>query len=181
MQPAVEEEWAEMLRILAVVWERAVRNRLVRDPAEKALAAKYPMVLLYSRRYAGGGYFQSTYSFLYETADEKKHLRDVQLQFDNGRGDRTFGINMVNHQSNRVADLGEIDFDVDPDPAKVKFEGDKKQSFEAFLGHVYLEKVEDTNGNRFFVLFKVVAVDEQSRYMAFVWRRLLGGTIVRRK
>jgi hypothetical protein len=58
--------------------------------------------------------------------------------------------------------------------------GPDRQQHEAILGHVYLEKVEDTNGNRFFVLFKVLAVDEQSRYIALTWRRMPGGTIVRR-
>ena len=69
---------------------------------------------------------------------------------------------------------------IDPSQTKADFEGPDREQHEAVNGHVYLEKVEDTNGNRFFVLFKVLAVDEQSRYMAFVWRCLPGGKIVRR-
>jgi hypothetical protein len=139
------------------------------------------VVLLHSRRYTpGGGYLQSTYSFVYETADEGKHYNDVQLQFDNGGGDRTFQVNMVTNQKNTVVDLGNVDFTTDPDQTKADVEGPDRQPHEAVQGHVYLEKVEDTNGNRFFVVFKVLAVDEQSRYIAFVWRRLPGGKIVRR-
>jgi RNA polymerase sigma factor (sigma-70 family) len=171
----------EMFATLLPLWEQTVREQIAQDPAWKALAAKYPLVLLHSRRFVPGGrYLQSTYSFLYETADERKHYGDVQLQFDNGRGDRTFQVNMVTNQKNTVVDLGNVDFTIDPNPAKADFEGPDRQQHEAIQGHVYLQKVADTNGNRFFVLFKMLAVDEQSRYIAFIWRRLPGGTIVRR-
>jgi len=169
-----------MLPVLMPIWEKTVRERIARDPALKPLAAKYPVVLLHSRRYVERGYLQSTYSFIYETADERKHYNDVQLQFDNGRGDRTFQVNMVTNQKNTVVDLGNVDFNVNPSQTKADFEGPDREQHEAVDGHVYLEKVEDTNGNRFFVLFKVLAVDEQSRYIAFVWRCLPGGKIVRR-
>jgi hypothetical protein len=171
----------EMLPVIMPVWEKTVREGIARDPALKALASKYPVVLLHSRQYfLDGGYLQSTYSFIYETADERKHYNDVQLQFDNCQGDRTFQVNMVTNQKNTVFDLGNVDFNIDPSQAKADFAGPDREQHEAIKGHVYLEKVEDTNGNRFFVLFKILAVDEQSRYIAFVWRCLPGGKIVRR-
>jgi hypothetical protein len=171
----------ESLAALMPIWEKAVQDQVARDPALKALDKRYPVVLLHSRGYvSGGSYQQCAYSFLYETADERTHNNDVQLQFDNGRSDRTFIVNMLTDQKNTVADLGNMDFTKDPSRTAADFEGPDKNTHEAIKGHVYLEKVEDANGNRFFVLFKVVAVDEQSRYMAFVWRRLPGGKIVRR-
>lgn len=171
----------EMLPLLIPIWEKAVQERIAQDPALKALAARCPVVLLHSRhRYADGGYLQSTYSFLHETADERKHHGDVQLQFDNGGGDGTFQVNMATNQKNTVVDLGNVDFTMNPSSAKADFEGPDQKPHQAIPGHVYLEKVADTNGNRFFVVFKVVAVDEQSRYMAFLWRCLPGGTMVRR-
>jgi hypothetical protein len=51
----------------------------------------------------------------------------------------------------------------------------------AVEGHVYLENVRDERGNNFFVLFQMIAVDKESRYMAFVWRRLPGGKTVKRE
>jgi tetratricopeptide (TPR) repeat protein len=171
----------EMLSVLMPVWEKAVREKVAQDPALQLLVAKYPMVLLHSRRYApSGDHHQSAYSFLYETTDERKHRNDVQIQFDNGGADRTFQVNMVTNQKNTVADLGNVDFTMDPDRSRADVEGPDRDPHEAVKGHVYLEKVEDTNGNRFFVLFKVLAVDEQSRYIAFVWRRLPGGKIIGR-
>lgn len=51
----------------------------------------------------------------------------------------------------------------------------------AVVGRVYLERIHDDLGNNFYVLFQVIAVDKDSRYMAFVWRRLPGGKIVKRR
>ena len=50
----------------------------------------------------------------------------------------------------------------------------------AVEGKVYLERVRDTEGNNFYVLFQVIAVDKDSRYMAFLWRKLPGGKVVKR-
>jgi RNA polymerase sigma factor (sigma-70 family) len=171
----------EMTPLLMPVWEKMVRDRMARDRDLKGLASKYPLVLLHSRRYAplSGAYGQCTYSFLYETANEREHRNDVQILFDNGTGDGTFQVNMVTNQRNAAVDLGNVDFGIDPSPAKVDRAGLGRDQLTAAAGHVYLERVQDTNGNRFFVLFKIVAVDEQSRYVAFVWRRLPGGKIVR--
>jgi hypothetical protein len=83
-------------------------------------------------------------------------------------------VNMVTNQKNTVADLDNVDFNVDPVMKDARPEGSARDEALAVSGHVYLEKVEDTNGDRFFVLFKVVAVD------GFIWRRLPGGKIVRR-
>ena len=59
----------EMLPVMMPIWEKTVRERIAGDAALKALAAKYPVVLLHSRRYTDGGYLQCTYSFIYETTD----------------------------------------------------------------------------------------------------------------
>jgi hypothetical protein len=171
-----------MVPLLTPIWEKTVRDKVTRDPALKTLLANHSFVLLHSRDlYADGDYLHSTYSFIYETADENKHYNDVQLQFDKGGQNRTFGVNMVTNQRNTVADLGLVDFNIDPSPARAPdYKERGRDEHQAITGHVYLEKVEDTNGNRFFVLFKILGVDEQSRYMAFVWRRLPGGKVVRR-
>jgi hypothetical protein len=167
-------------------WEKQLKADIAKDPALKALAAKYRPVLLYSRAYyAGGGYWQSTYSFLYETTDETRHHNDVQLQFDNGGHDKTFEINMTTNARNIVADLGPVDFTKPVDLKKVDIDLWNPKG-EAIEGHVYIERVRDlrpdgTRGNNFYVLFKVITVDKRSRYMAFLWRRLPGGKVVRKE
>jgi tetratricopeptide (TPR) repeat protein len=176
-------EWSALTDKLLAGWGEAVQARIDKDPTLKALAAKHPLVLLHSRRYARGGYLRSAYSFLYATTDEARHYNDVQLLFDNGRRDNTFSIRMLVGQTNQVADLGAADFTRDPDPEKVGADGKTRwrdEECKAVDGHVYLEKVEDDRGNRFFVLFQVVSVDEKSRYVAFLWRQLPGGKVVRR-
>jgi hypothetical protein len=163
-------------------WKRATEEDIAQDPALKALAAKYPVVLLHSRRYAGGRYGQSAYSFNYGTADEAKHYNDVQLLFGNGGAQSTFNFNLAGGQQNLVVDLGKADFEKDPDPSKISIDqpGVDSASAKAVPGHVYLERVRDDRGNNFYVLFQVVAVDPDSRYVAFLWRRLPGGKMVKR-
>lgn len=179
----IEREWSGMIRQLLAGWQEAVRKKVDADPVLSKAASDYPLVLLHSRRYAGGGYYRSAYSFLYGTAEEAKHYNDVQLLFDNGRRDRTFQLNMLVGQQNRAADLGAADFRRDPDPAQVPNAGNgswQAQECRAAEGHVYLENVADDRGNNFYVLFQVVAVDRDSRYVAFLWRQLPGGKVVRR-
>jgi hypothetical protein len=87
-------------------WEKDVRAKLDKDAASKALAAKYPLVVLHSRaKYAGGDYKRSAYSFIYESSVEKKHFNDVQILFDNGDGDK-FQVNMLVGQHNHPSEGG---------------------------------------------------------------------------
>lgn len=163
-------------------WEKDVRKRLGKDARLKALATRHPLVVLHSRHlYAGGDYKGSAYSFVYETAEAKKHRNDVQVLFHNGGDPKSFDFNMLVGQQNLVVDLGKVDFRKDPDPARISIDhpGVASGGAKAEEGHVYLERVRDDRGNNFYVLFQVVAVDGGSRYMAFLWRRLPGGKVVR--
>jgi hypothetical protein len=179
--PASDDE-KQPVEPLLQQWEKDIRTRLEEDAKLKALAAKHPLVVLHSRaRYAGGDYKRSAYSFIYESADEANHRNNVQVLFHNGGNPNTFAFNMVVGQQNLVVDLGEVDFGKDPEPAKISidqpgvFSGEGK----AVDGHVYLERVRDDRGNNFYVLFQIVAVDKESRYMAFLWRKLPGGKIIK--
>jgi hypothetical protein len=171
----------DALDALMSTWEKNVNELIGKNAALKQLASKYPLVLLHSRLYVGGDYYKAAYSFVYETRNPKEHGNDVQLLFHNGGKPKTFCINMLNGQTNLVADLGKVDFTKDPDPKKVDLDfWDHGPMNEAIEGHVYLERVRDERGNWFYVLFKIVAVDKDSKYMAFIWRRLPGGRVVKR-
>jgi hypothetical protein len=161
-------------------WEKEIQGRLKKDRKLKALAAKHPLVILHSRaRYANGDYKRSAYSFIYESADEGKHRNNVQILFHNGGNPNSFEFNMVVGQQNLVVDLGKADFGKNPDPAKISIDQPGVLSGEgkAVEGHVYLQRVRDDRGNNFYVLFQVVEVDKDSRYMAFLWRKLPGGKV----
>jgi hypothetical protein len=163
-------------------WEKDIRARLEKDAKLKALAAKHPLVVLHSRAlYCAGDYKESAYSFVHESADEAKHRNNVQLLFHNGGNPNTLVFNMAVGQQNLVVDLGEADFGKDPDPAKISIDqpGVSAGDAKAVAGHVYLERVRDDRGNNFYVLVQVVAVDRDSRYMAFLWRKLPGGKVVK--
>jgi tetratricopeptide (TPR) repeat protein len=115
----IEREWRAMVDALLQRWEKDVKAKTGKDAGLEALVAKHPLVILHSRRYAGGFYLKSAYSFIDETTDENKHHNGLHILFDSGPGDNTFNINMVTDQRNLVIDLGEVDFTKDPDPKKV--------------------------------------------------------------
>lgn len=175
----VMKEWSAVAEQLLAQWTELVKAKVAAEPVAKALSEKHSLVVLHSRRYAGGGYFRSAFSFLYETSDPDKHYNDVQLLFDNGGVPKRFTLNMVGNQENRAADLGKVDFDKDPDPRDKQLRWSNEE-VEAKERHVYLYHAKDEHGNDFFVLFQVVAVDGDSRFTAFVWRRLPGGKVVKR-
>jgi hypothetical protein len=178
-QKKVLREWAEMVSGLRDGWEQLVKKTVEKDQALQGLTAKYPPVVLNSRRYADGNYMRSAYSFSHETSDPETHKNRVELEFDNGRGDNTFQTNMLVDQQNLVTDLGEVDFKDFALPKNIDLTDKNKWRSEAkaVAGHVYLEKVRDSKGDDFFALFQVIATDKESRYVAFVWRRMPGGKV----
>jgi hypothetical protein len=179
MQKKVLAEWTDMVSGLLKTWEQAVKKIVEKDQTLQGLTAKYPPVVLNSRRYTDGNYMGSAYSFSHETGDPEKHKNRVELEFDNGRRDNTFQVNMLIDQQNLVTDLGEVDFKDFALPKNIdltdkdKWRGEAK----AVTGHVYLEKVRDSKGDDFFALFQVIATDKDSRYVAFIWRRMPGGKV----
>ena len=91
--------------------------------------------------------------------------------------------NLFVGQQNLVVDLGDADFSEDPDPRKISIDDGGIMSHwggKAIEGHAYLERWRDNTGNNFYVLFQVVGLDNRSRFMAFLWRRLPGGKVVTR-
>lgn len=174
-----------IIRAVLAAGRKDAEERIRKDPDLRALAAKYPLVVLHTRAYAGGVYLQSAYSFTHETADPDKHGNDVQLIFSDSGPNGGNDIFMSGGRANLVADLGNVDFTVNPDPKSVDINGNGQNTWltdlKAVEGHVYLERVRDDRGNKFFVLFKVVAVEKDSKYMAFLWRTLPGGKVVKPK
>jgi hypothetical protein len=89
---------------------------------------------------------------------------------------------MLVGQQNLVIDVGDFEFTKDPDPNKLTDKEMKtwqEDSCKAVENHTYLEKVEDNRKNKFFVMFRIIAVDKDSNFIAFVWRRLPGGMITK--
>lgn len=177
----IEHEGEEMIDGFLQKGKKIIKAKIEKDDALKALTAKYPVVILHSRRFTAGGYYHCSYSFIKETSDPEKHRNDVQIQFDNGSEGNTFQINMLGGQRNLAVDLGAVDFTKDPDPKKIDPDSDNFWSADGCKvveGHVYLDRVRDDRGNKFYVVMQVIAADKESRYMAFIWRRLPGGKVV---
>lgn len=178
-----ETDEQDELSDLLSTWTDEVFQTVARDESLKRIVSKYPPVVLHSRHLfssaIAGRYRQSSYSFNYGTWIERKHGNDVQLQFHNGGESASFQVNMVGGQHNLVRDLGPVDFEEDPDLTKLDTDHPSWKTIgKAMPGHVYHLTVRDDAGNSFHVLFMVVAVDSESKYMAFCWRMLPGGKVV---
>jgi hypothetical protein len=151
-------------------WEQIVRKGIAKDAKLKALAAKYPLVLLASELGEGR---HSNFSFVHENGE-----REWQLWFAGGK-DENF--RLVGHPWSFVVDLGEQDFEKNPDPEKITIDHPGLSGYGGVAkeGRVYLQYVHTQRGSDFYVVFQVVAVDPDGRYLAFLWRPLPGGKIVK--
>jgi hypothetical protein len=182
MAGAKEDPEREAQKLLVAQWEQMVRKKTDKQPNVKKLLGKYPLVLLLSRQfYAKGNYGFSAYDFVRETNDEEK-FGNAHLLFMNGAGAAfQIEINLATNQQNLVVDLGKWDFDKDPDPKKITLNQSNiyTSSVKVQVGKVYLERVRDDRGNNFYALLQVVDVDPQSHYVAFIWRKLPGGKVVK--
>src|SRR5205823_3757392 len=68
--------------------------------------------------------------------------------------------------------------DVDPRTIKIFHPGLHGTRAEVKRGHVYLERILDDKGNNFYVMLKVIHLDNDGRFVAFLWRRFPGGKVV---
>jgi hypothetical protein len=78
-------------------------------------------------------------------------------------------------QQKLLLDLGGTDFEKNTDLSKITIDqAVTTAETKAIEGHVYLERVRD-GANDYCVLFQIVAIDSEGRYMAYIWRELPGG------
>ena len=162
-------------------WEKNTRERVAKDAELKRLLVKYPFVLLAEPTIDGmeADATYSNFSFVHETTNLKKYSDRAQLFFYGGDEERTFGIDRG--LKNFTVDLGKQDFDKNPDLEKISIDhsGLSADGGVASEGHVYLQHVNTHRGSDFYVLFQVVAAEKNGQFMAFVWRKLPGGKIVK--
>jgi hypothetical protein len=168
---------------LAIVqWETDVGEQIAKDDKLKALAAKHTVGVVLSARLHGRRNNYSAYSFTHRTNDGTMCKGEVQLCFDNGRP-KTVDVRGGLRDRFFIVDLGKADFTKGPDLKQITIEDKRVQSHwaEMTAKHVYLERINDGCGNDFFVLFEVITLDADSRYLAFIWRKLPGGTTAKEK
>ena len=130
---------------------KIVEEKIAKKPQFVALAKEFPLVVLHTRRYAGGGYQRSAYSFSTESSNPEDHGNGVQFLFDNSNVDQqkmdVYGnvilVNNVGNQSNHIVNLGKVDFKTDSDPKKVEpkrwWKRWSSEQVKAAEGEVYLE------------------------------------------
>ena len=115
-----QEEKRTDIDALMKKWEKDVREQMEKTASLKALAAKFPLVLLHSRAlYDGGGSTCGWDTILsLETSDPSKTRGPSHLLFHNGGNPCNFSFNLTLHDQNLLVDLGKSDFAKDPGPVE---------------------------------------------------------------
>ena len=77
---AQEEKKPEVVGLMKQ-WEKEVRESMQKTPGVKALADKFPLVILHSGTLycAEGEYMGSAFDFVHETSDQKKQLATLDM------------------------------------------------------------------------------------------------------
>ena len=165
-------------------WENDVREKIKKNPEFDKLAKDFPLVVLHSYSlFQKDGYGYSAFSFVHESSEPADFDGDPHLAFDWNRGVRKqIKINFHGGQRHLIAILGKADFRKNPDPTKISIDdkGVTSSKIAAEEGVTYVEWVRDDLGNDFYAMFQILFVDPDSRFMAFVWRRLPGGAVVKK-
>lgn len=79
-----QEKQKPAIDVLMKQWEKDVREQMEKTASLKALAEKYPLVVLPSRKHYGGQEIdRSGYDFVMETSDSRK-AQDFHLRFLDG-------------------------------------------------------------------------------------------------
>jgi hypothetical protein len=158
---------------------------MMNDAKLKPLAAKYPLVLLaeipVEGNNAGPGDAVPTktqFSFVHETMDFRKLSDGPDLRF---LADEEKSLAIQRRLRNFIVDLGKQDFEKNPDLEKITIDHPGLSGYggTARDGHLYLQHINTRRGSDFYVVFQIVAVEKDGQYMAFLWRKLPGGKVVK--
>jgi hypothetical protein len=157
------------------IWEDRVRKQILKDDKLKSLPLKYPLILLAEGTVEGteANFDSSQFDFVNGTISG-----GANLTFHGGE---TKTLDIRGDPKCFIVDLGKQDFEQKIDPAEISIDhpGLSGSDANATEGHVYLQRVHTRRGSDFYVVFQVVAVGPDGQYIAFFWRRLPGGKIVK--
>lgn len=157
-------------------WKAQIEAKLKANPRLKALSDRYGYRFIHSKSaFKNDTLNWCAYSLSHNTGEEAQHQGDVHLIFGNSNAD-AFDVNPRTTCANLIVDLGEADIAKDVDPRQVNIAAERgwAASAKAVENHVYLIRVRDDAGSRFFVLLQPIHVDPKNDYVAFVYRMLDG-------
>jgi tetratricopeptide (TPR) repeat protein len=140
------------------------------------LIETYPLVILrHPSRVA--------FNFTEETALSVLETSYRHLEFSSSAKILSWSLGRGLGQENSIADLGVVDITKAVDVDALTFDGKEvwhERDVKLIVGHCYLLRILDDYGNRYFVLLQILDVEKKEVSVAFVWRRLPGGTVKKR-
>lgn len=157
-------------------WKAEIEKKIAANPRLKALSDRLGYHFIHSKTaFKNDSLNWCAFSFTYNTGDEAQHQGDVQLIFHQSNP-MMLDVNPRTTCANQIADLGKVDILKDVNPRTIDIAGDAGWSSSALAknDHVYLVRVKDDAGSRYFALVQVVHVDPKGDYVAFFYRLLDG-------
>lgn len=171
----MEQDEAALANKNSEIWKQKIEQHLLKNVATKAITDKYGYSFIHSKtKFQTTGLHHCAYNFVYSTSDENKHKGNVQLIYHYQGNPMALEVNVSNASNNLIADIGEWEFTKDCDVNSIQVNANPtwQLSAKAVEGHTYVIRIFDEQGNRFFVLLRVVYVDPKGEYVAFTWRKM---------
>ncbi|HMP03694.1 MAG TPA: hypothetical protein PKC45_14450 [Gemmatales bacterium] len=172
------EEAKARIGYLTATWKQAIERKIAGNRQLRDLTNRNRYYFIHARTMARTqDYSNCAFNFVVESMDQEVHKGNVHFVFQPGNDAKVAEVNVGPGSHNLIADLGPVDFnrDVDPRSIDVTREDGWRLATTITEGHVYLIRVFDDSGNRFFVMMKVFHMPENGEYLAFVFRLLPGG------
>lgn len=177
------DQLQERIEYFTKEWKAALERKIAADPALKELTNRNRYYFIHSKTHFRTPDFNNCgFNFIQNTMEQQLHQGEVHFAYHISGEPKIIDVNITPGSSNLIADLGPIDFEknVDPRSIDVTRPDGWYLTAKAREGHVYLIRIFDERGSRFFVQVKIFHVDPNGDYIAFVYRILPGG-VVRQK
>lgn len=177
------EQLQERIEYFTKEWKATLERKIAADPALKDLTGRNRYYFIHAKALFRTPDFNNCgFNFIQNTMEQQLHQGDVHFAYHVSGEPKTIDVNITPGSSNLIADLGPIDFDKNVDPRSIDITRPDGWylTAKAREGHVYLIRVFDERGSRFFVQLKIFHVEPNGDFIAFVYRILPGG-VVRQK
>jgi len=183
MDQLTPEQLKERMEYFSSEWKAALDRKIASDPALKASIGNQRYYFIHAKTlWKTQDFHNCAFNFILNTMDQEAHQGEVHFAYHASGEAKSLDINFGPGTNNLIADLGRIDFNQNVDPRSIdvtRADGWMLRA-KAQEGHVYLIRVFDERGSRFFVQLKIFHVEPNGDYIAFVYR-VLPGAVMRQR
>lgn len=183
MDQLTPEQLKERMEHFSGQWKATLDRKIAADPALKASIGRARYYFIHAKSlWKTQDFNNCAFNFMLNSMDQEVHKGDVHFAYHASGEAKSIDVNVGPGTNNLIADLGTIDYNqnVDPRSIDVTRPDGWLLTAKAQEGHVYLIRVFDERGSRFFVQLMIFHVDPNGDYIAFVYR-VLPGAVMRQK